>query len=186
MENRNDRFRRKYYITIDQLLIRLATIAVILLLTVQILLLHDETRKYLSLVDKLEGERITAPSTMYAANISLAEPNRAFSMVNKVIAKSIRSLRPGKDITIRLISPDATSDAVLTINGEIAGDFAAKKVAVTVYDGDYLEIDVTKLKGKPAQFIIDTHKSDLLSPVDGILLESQNNIITIGKVIFKQ
>lgn len=185
MENRNDRFRRKYYVTVDQLLIRLATIAVILLLTVQVLLLHAETRKYLSIVDKLEGDRITTPSTMYAANISLNEPNRTFSMVDKVIAKSIRSLRPGKDITIRLITPDATGDAVLTINGEIAGDFAAKKLAVTVYDGDYLEIDATKLKGKSAQFIIDTHKSDLLSPLDGILLESRGDIITIGKVIFK-
>lgn len=186
MENRNDRFRRKYYVTVDQLLIRLATIAVILLLAVQVLLLHDETRKYLSLVDKLEGDRLTTPSTMYAANISLAEPNKTFSMVNKVIAKSIRSLRPGKDITIRMITPDATSDAVMTINGEIAGDFAKKKLAVTVYDGDYLEIDVTKLKGKPAQFIIDTHNNDLLAPVDGILLENQGDIITIGKVILKQ
>jgi len=186
MENRNDRFRRKYFVTIDQLLIRLVTIAVILLLTVQVLLLHDETRKHLSLVDKLEGERITAPTTMYAADISLTEPTRTFNTVSKVLAKSIRSLRPGKDITIRMIPPAATSDAVLTINGEIAGNFALKKVAITVYDGDYLEIDVTKLKGKPAQFIIDTHNSGLLSPLDGILLESQSNTITIGKVIFKQ
>ncbi|MBP2634236.1 MAG: hypothetical protein H6Q72_143 [Firmicutes bacterium] len=186
MENRNDRFRRKYYITVDQLLIRLTTIAIILLLAVQALLLHDETRKYLSLVDKLEGDRLTTPSTMYAANISLTEPNKTFSMVNKVIAKSIRSLRSGKNITIRMITPNITGDAILTINGEIAGDFAKKKLEVTVYDGDYLEIDVTKLKGKPAQFIIDTHKNDLVAPVDGILLESQSDIITIGKVIFKQ
>jgi len=107
-------------------------------------------------------------------------------MVNKVIAKSIRSLRSGKNITIRMITPNITGDAILTINGEIAGDFAKKKLEVTVYDGDYLEIDVTKLKGKPAQFIIDTHKNDLVAPVDGILLESQSDIITIGKVIFKQ
>lgn len=184
MENRNNKFRRKYFLMIDNLLIRLATIAVILLLAAQALLLNEDTRKYLSLVDKLEGEQITSPATMYAADISGAEPNKTMTIVNKVIAKSIRTLRSGKDITIRMITPSATSDAELTINGEIVANFAAEKVKVTVYDGDYVEIDVSKLK-VPAQFIIDTHKGNMLMPLDGILLEGQGNIITIGKVIFK-
>lgn len=185
MENRNNRFRRKFFFTIDRLLIRLATIAIILLLAAQALLLHGEARKYLSLADKLEGEQLTAPTVMYAADTSLNEPNPAMTMVNKVFAKSIRSLRSGKAITIRMITPSATSDALLTINGEVAGNFAMEKIEITVYDGDYLEIDVAKLK-QPAQFIIDTHKKELLAPVDGILLESHGNIITIGKVIFKR
>ncbi len=185
MENRNNRFRRKFFFTIDRLLIRLATIAIILLLVTQALLLHEETRKYLSLADKLEGEQLSAPTAMYAADTSLNEPNAAITMVNKVLAKSIRSLRSGKTITIRMISPSASSNALLTINGEVAGNFATEKIDITVYDGDYLEIDVTKLM-QPAQFIIDTHKKDLVTPVDGILLESKGNIITIGKVIFKR
>ena len=51
MENRNDKFRRAQFSTIDRLLIILATIAVILVLVVQVLLLNGETRKYLSLAD---------------------------------------------------------------------------------------------------------------------------------------
>lgn len=185
MENRYNRFRRKQFSTIDRLLIRLATIAVILLLVFQALLLNGEARKYLSLVDKLEGEQITAPTTMYAADISRVNPNKAMTTVDRVIAKSIRTLRSGQTITIRMITPPANGDALLTINGEVAGNFAKGKIELTVYDGDYIEIDIAKLI-KPAQFIIDTNKSDLIAPLDGILLESQDNIISVGKVIFKR
>ena len=185
MENRNNMFRRKHFFTIDRLLIRLATIAVILLVVVQALLLNAEARKYLSLVDKLEGEQITSPSTMYVADISRVDPNKTMTAIDRVIAKSIRTLRSGHTITIRMITPAANSDGLLTINGEVIDNFARGKVELTVYDGDYIEIDVTKL-ARPAQFIIDTHKSDMIAPLDGILLESKSNIIIVGKVIFKR
>lgn len=186
MENRNNRFRRKHFSTIDRLLIRLTTIAVILLVVVQALLLHAETRKYLSLVDKLEGEQLTSPPTMYAADISQVDPNKIMTTVDNVIAKSIRSLRYGQAITIRMITPAAAGDGLLTINGEVVGNFAKGNLEVTVYNGDYIEIDVTKLTG-PAQFIIDTHKNErILLPLDGILLQSQSNVIVVGKVILKR
>ena len=101
MENRNDKFRRKHFYVIDRLLIKLATAAVVLLLVVQVLLVHGEARKYLSLVDKLEGEQITSPATMYAADVPLPNADRTMNTVNKVVAKSMRTLRPGKKITRR-------------------------------------------------------------------------------------
>ncbi|WP_371370837.1 hypothetical protein [Sporomusa aerivorans] len=185
MENRNDRFRRRYFNSIDQLLIKLSAAAVILLLVCQVLLLNSDARRYLSLVDKLEGEQITSPATMYAADVPLPDPAEAMNTVNKVFAKSMRSLRSGKDITIRMINPPASIDAVVTVNGKAMGNFSKGKVDITLYDGDYIEIDATKIK-KPAQFIIDTHKNDMVFPVDGILLEGQNNLIVVGKVIFRR
>ncbi|XER07016.1 hypothetical protein SRRS_25610 [Sporomusa rhizae] len=185
MENRNDKFRRAQFSTIDRLLIKLATIAVILVLVVQVLLLNGETRKYLSLADKLEGEQITSPATMYAADVPWPNPDKTTNPVNKVVAKSIRSLRPNKDITIRMITPPSQADALVTVNGEAVGNFGKGKVDITIFDGDYIEIDASQMQ-TPAQFVIDTHKHDLIFPADGILLESQKNIIVVGKVIFKK
>lgn len=185
MENRNDKFRRKHFYVIDRLLIKLATAAVVLLLVVQVLLVHGEARKYLSLVDKLEGEQITSPATMYAADVPLPNVDRTMNTVNKVVAKSMRTLRPGKKITIRMINPPAGVDAIVTVNGETVGNFGKGEVELTVYEGDYIEIDAVRIK-KTAQFIIDTHKNDLVYPVDGILLENQSNLVVVGKVIFKR
>jgi len=184
MEHRNNRFRRKYFAAIDRLLIRLAVTAVILLFVVQALHLHAETRKHLSLVDNLEGEQITAPTTMYGADISRVASIK-LTTIDQVIAKSIRSLRFGQGITIRMITPLANRrDALLTVNGQAVGNFSRGEVEVTVYDGDYIEIDAAKLT-KPAQFIIDTHKSDMILPIDGTLLDSQSAIVVVGKVVYK-
>ncbi|SMC57377.1 hypothetical protein [Sporomusa malonica] len=185
MENRNHKFRRKQFLTVDRLLIKLSTAAVVLLLVVQTLLLNGETRKYLSLVDKLEGEQITSPATMYAADVPWPNPDTTMNAVHKVVAKSIRTLRPSKNIIIRMINPPANMDAVVTVNGEVMGHFGKGKVELTIYDGDYIEIDAINIKA-PAQFIIDTHHSDMVFPIDGIMLESKNNMIVVGKVVFKR
>lgn len=183
MENRSDKFRRKHFNFIDRLLIRLATIAVVLLVLVQVLHMHGEARKYLSLVDKLEGEQITSPSTMYAADMPLPDASQPMNTVNKMVAKSLRTLRPGKNITIRMINPPAGVDAIITVNGEVVGNFRKGEVELTVYEGDYIEIDAVRIK-QPAQFIINTHSKDLLHPADGIMLENQSNLIVVGKVVF--
>jgi hypothetical protein len=185
MENRHNRFRHRYFATIDRLLIKLSAAAVILLLVCQVLLINSVARKYMSLADRLEGEQITSPATMYAADVPLPNPAETMSTVNRVFARSMRTLRPGKDVTIRMINPPADTDAVMTVNGKNVGNFARGKVDITLYDGDYIEIDATKIK-TPAQFIIDTHKNEMVFPIDGILLEGQNNLIVVGKVIFKR
>lgn len=184
MENRNHKFRRKQFLIVDRLLIKLSTAAVILLFVVQALLLNGSARKYLSLVDKLEGEQITSPSTLYAADVPWPTPDTAMSSVHKVVAKSIRTLRPSKNIIIRMINPPSGEAAVVTVNGEIMGHFGKGKVELTIYDGDYIEIDAANIN-IPAQFVIDTHQSDMVFPADGIMLESKNNMIVVGKVIFK-
>ncbi|WP_425061109.1 hypothetical protein SCACP_18820 [Sporomusa carbonis] len=185
MENRNHRFRQKKFLCIDRLLIRLATVAIIALLASQTLMISGETRKYLSLVDKLEGEQITSPATMYAADVPWPDPNKSMNTVNKVVARSMRTLRPGKDIVIRMINPPANADAIVTVNGETVGNFGKGKVEVKIYDGDYLEIDATNVK-VPTQFIIDTRRDDIIFPVDGIMLEGRGTVISVGKVIFKR
>ncbi len=184
MENRNHKFRRQQFLTVDRWLIRLATMAVVLLLIVQTLLLSSDARKYLSLVDKLEGDQITSPAIMYAADSPWPNPAKEMNVVNKVVTRSIRTLRPSQNITIRMINPPASDDAIVTVNGETGGRFGKGNVELTVYDGDYVEIDAAKIK-TPVQFIIDTHQGNIVNPVDGIMLESKNNVIVVGKVVFK-
>jgi len=185
VEDRNRIFRQKRFLAIDRLLIRLATVAVVLLLVAQTLLLSGETRKYLSLVDRLEGEQIMSPVNMYAADAPWSNPNNSMNAVNKVVTKSIRTLRPNQKMSIRMINPPASLDAIVTVNGEIAGNFGRGLVELTIYDGDYIEIDAVNVK-KHAQFIIDSHRSQLAYPVGGIVLESKNNMIIVGKVVFKR
>lgn len=130
----------------------------------------------MSRVDKLEGE-----------NISLQEPIYANSQLNQSttwMAGQFKSLRETKAINIRMIKPTGNSQIYAIVNGKVVDDFRKGSVRLAVYDGDYVEIDTTSYQGT-SQFVVNVLGSKVASPMDGLLLDGNSNIVSIGKIKFK-
>jgi hypothetical protein len=154
----------------EAFLIRFVFVSVLILLLSQAVLFRNDTRTYFSKVDYLEGQPLSAE-----------EKNQNSNLVENVIHTK-PTLRKSKNITIHMIKPAGSKDVFVTINGQPAGDFTHGYVTILVYGGDFVEIDATKMP-ETAQYIVNTD-SDELKILNGLLLESQHNIVTLGKIKF--
>ena len=158
-------------------LVRLAVVCLFLLVMVQALMLKEGPRLLLSRVDRYEGETISGQIPLYAADpLMVAEKS--------VVTNRIRSLRESKVLVIRMLKPATVDGAFVVVNGERVGDFRRGDVKVTVYEGDYVEIDVSEVN-EQVRFVVNVPSSDLISPIDGIVLEGVRTYLPVGKVKFK-
>ncbi|MBP2653543.1 MAG: hypothetical protein H6Q73_1112 [Firmicutes bacterium] len=155
------------------------TISCLVLLVVsQVLMLKETPRRYLSRVDRLEGDSVLLEQQNYVENKVLED-------VDFPAVSWLELLRPHKIMTVRMIQPTAADDVYVTINGKPAGDFRHGEVRVTVYDGDYVEIDARLLQ-EMGRFVVNVPKNEVYSPDDGRLIEGKLDLIPIGKVRFKE
>ncbi len=162
----------------EPLLIRLATVCVAVLLITQALAYHDGPRRYLSRVDRLEGDPVTWQTPLVAgAPIVVSE--------GLPVAHRRQLLREGRDVVIRMVSPPSSGVVFAVVNGERVGDFGGGEVAVTVYEGDYLEIDASRLS-VAARFVVAVPGGGLASPPHGTVVEGRSAVVSVGKVKFKQ
>jgi len=161
----------------EKWLIRVILLGVSILLLAQTAMLTEGARRYLSRVDRLEGEKLSLDSNLYA--------NNSFTISERMaISKQIPSFRESRTLVVRMIKPSGDARAFATINGVKISDFSRGEVVLTVYDGDYVEIDCAELN-IPAQFVVNVSGGSLAAPVDGLVVETENNIGTIGKIKFK-
>lgn len=161
----------------EKWLVRLILLGVSILLLAQTAMFTEEARHYLSRVDRLEGEKVVLDSNLYANNsLTISE--------HTAISKQIPAFRESRTLVVRMIKPSGDKHVFATINGAKISDFSRGEVNLTVYDGDYVEIDCSELK-TPAQFVVNVSGGSLSAPVDGLLIETENNIGTIGKIKFK-
>lgn len=172
--------RKKYnpFVRWEPFLIRLAAACVTVLVAVQVLIFHDTPRSYLSRVDKLEGDPVTWQTPLVAETplvISEGSP----------VASRIQMLRENRLVVIRIVQPAAAADVYPVVNGERVGDFKSGEADVTVYDGDYLEIDAGSLSAS-GRFVVTVPDGGLVSPLDGLVVEGRGATVPIGKVKFKQ
>ncbi len=162
----------------EPLIIRLAVFCAAALLVVQLLLYQDVPRSYLSRVDRLEGDSVTWQTPLVAGTplvISEGSP----------VANRFTLLRDSRKVVIRIVQPAAAANVYVVLNGERAGDFAAGEAAVTVYDGDYLEIDAGQL-ATAGRFVVAVPDGGLASPLHGAIVEGGGGVVPVGKVKFKQ
>lgn len=163
---------------IDKMLLWLITIFVGGILISQSLLLKEGTRLYLSKVDKMEGEDITFSMPLYADQPLLITEEAT------VVKNYQNLLRRSKTIVITMIKGTNDSNAFIMVNGKKITDFRKGTCKLTVYDGDYVEIDGTSLPNLTA-FRIDVPNNGLSSPQDGLIVEGKRGIFLIGKIKFK-
>lgn len=145
---------------------------VLLLLAVQILLLGQAGRSYLSLVDRLEGEPLVNP-----------EGNRA-SVYDSPVLNRLTALRESCLLTVTMLEPAADPQAFVTVNGERAGYFAKGEVAIKVYDGDYVEINASA-GSRPVRFRLATADDKVAVPPNGMILEGKPSVIKLGRIKFR-
>lgn len=170
---RSDRQRT---ITGDKFLLFTSIGCVGLLVIVQILLLGSQTRSYLSLVDRLEGERITHATPADLQDKSLFYDNPVFNHW---------TVRSSAVLTINWVNPWGKDAVFVTINGQNEGYFNRDgKMECKVYEGDYVEIDASHLD-RNGQFVIHVSGDKVYFPVDGLVLEGKGTVLTIGKIKFK-
>ena len=156
-------------------LLYLAISCVVLLLVSQALLLHEVPRHYLSQVDSLEGDSATFP-----VQVALGQPMTVTD--NSPVNNNLSWLRKHKLVTVKMVKPSKCAEVYITVNGSPAGDFRLGEVTVTVFEGDYLEIDATLLRDK---CVLIVQGAGLASPEDGRVVEGEKGIISVGKVKFK-
>jgi hypothetical protein len=132
-------------------------------------LFRDDTRPYFSRVDYLEGQPISAD-----------EKTANHMTQNVLTAKEL--LRKSKSVTIHIIKPAQSSKVKVTVNGQTAGNFTNGYITFSVYSGDFVEIDATKL-AEPGQYVVNTDAEELKN-LSGLVLESKGNIVTLGKIKF--
>jgi hypothetical protein len=173
-----DRSKDNWMIRGETILFRLILIFVIALFISQLLLFKEGTRIYLSKVDRMEGEKITATMPLYADTpLQITE--------DTTVVKGYQNLlRKRKVIFIHIVNPSENLNIYMVVNGKRADGFTKGNCRITVYDGDYVEIDATALE-QPVQFIINVPDNDLLSPADGLVVEGSKSILAIGKIKFK-
>jgi len=168
----------KWMALIEDVLIRLIIFVITALLLSQILLLKEGTRSYLSKVDKMEGQDLTADLPLYAD-----APRQIID--EKTVTKSYENvLRSSKVIVIKMITFPKHAAVYVLVNGKQVADFSQGDCKLKVYEGDYVEID-TKSLAQPVQFIIKVPDKGLQSPEDGLIVEGAKALLTVGKIKFK-
>ena len=167
----------QWLLNIDKLIFKLAAVLIVTLVSIQLLHLNDNMRLYISKVDRLEGDDISIEGTYHAETPLQIKDSESASGYFK-------SLRASKVLNLRLIKPQASSDIFASINGKVIDDFRKGSVRLIVYDGDYVEIDSTTYQG-PVQAVVNIIGDKVAAPVDGLLLEGNGMILTVGKVKFK-
>lgn len=173
-----DKSKDNWMVRSESILLRIIAICMMTLIFSQLLLLRDETRSYLSKVDKMEGEQLNTAMPLYADTpLQIKEETTAIKNYQSMLRKS-------KVILLHMVKPSANAKVYVVVNGKRASDFINGNSKISVYDGDYLEIDASELE-QPIQFIIKVPEKDLLSPVDGLIVEGSKGILTVGKIKFK-
>lgn len=167
-----------YFSNADRLFLKLVVFLTIILLVSQAFMLKGTLRNHISQVDKLEGERISLESPTYVeAPLQISDSSAS-------AAGFMHSLRENRSLVVRMVKPANAPEVYILVNGKVIDDFHKGQVRLTVYDGDFVEIDATSLP-EPAQFVINTIGGKTNSPINGLMLESKGNIVPIGKIKFK-
>lgn len=164
----------------EHIILRLTVCCLILLAATQAMFLFEIPRHFLSQVDRLEGEAVSW-QTPLAVEVPLAAGPEAPAAPASYRRDRLRS---GREIVLRIVQPPADREAYLLVNGRRQGDFAAGELSLTVYDGDYLEIDAGQ-RTTPVRLIVRQPDGGLDTPVDGSVIEGVG-LIPVGKVNLKR
>lgn len=158
----------------DKALIYSAVICICLLLVSQVLLIAETPRRFLSRVDRLEGEPISRPLPFYA--------EKPLSITEAPAVNKVRWFRENRPLRLILISPKPNASILATVNGQPIGDFVHGELLLTVYEGDYVEILTGAIAG--AKFVVHSPDGGIVSPTDGTVVEAQDGVAAVGKVKF--
>ncbi len=158
-----DNFEKRFLkiaTSLESFLIKLVVVSFSLVLISQALLSDDETRRFLSYVDRLEGSSV---------NMVLSEA------LSYQLADDTHAVR------VMLINQKQAEKAWLLINGRRVVDFSYPEVTVLVKNGDLIEIDGQNYN-EPLQFRIVQVSEELLYPKEGEEVIVTSNIGSFTRI----
>lgn len=149
----------------EKVLVRVIVVCLALLVASQILLGSDETRRFISFVDRLEGEAWNpATFTTRAPGVDKGPPPTG----------------TGPTVTVTLVTRPRAPAAVLLVNGVEAGRFTGGEVTARVAHGDLVEIDSPYLS--PLIYRVTAVGGGVREPVPGTEVAARGGIVRLGKV----
>lgn len=149
----------------------------IVLVLSQALLLKENPRRYLSWVDKIEGDPVSMQTPVAAGSPMIITEN--LTVVNRP-----NTSREHKTVIICMLRPAFNREVYILVNGNRSADLSNGDAQISVYEGDYIELDATRLK-EQGQFIVKVGEPGVVSPQNGLVCEGKACLIPVGKVIFK-
>ncbi|EGO64919.1 hypothetical protein ALO_05548 [Acetonema longum DSM 6540] len=153
----------------------MAIFCVVVLGLIQLLLFFDESRIFLSRIDKLEGDRVA---------LEFTPDNPGNEAEGRSVWQEFQILRRGQKMQIKVLTGSG-NQVYIKINGNRAGTLAPGLATVTVYDGDYLEIDAT-LQTEPVSYQVVKVDPGIVSPFAGAILETRGDTAPIGRIKLKR
>ncbi|MDD3853609.1 MAG: hypothetical protein PHD40_08150 [Syntrophomonadaceae bacterium] len=157
---------RRWAEKIEKFLIRFVVLTMVAIVVVQGLMTHEPYRLYLSLGERLEGERLEQPV------IKNAE-------IKKAVIDSSQAF-----IIIRMEQFSSLPEAVLLVNDKEVACFEQKEIKFSVTAGDTVEIDSTYYNF-PINYHITAVSENMNFPEAGKKYTGNSSIVMIGKVIVK-
>lgn len=167
---------KRFVNLVERYLIRIIVLSLVALVVVQGLMTRDEFRLYLSLGEKLEGQKVELPA---AANNEAAAPENQSTTTSVPTVKS-----PQAVITITLDKFSSLPKAFILVNDRKTKDFSEKEVRLELAAGDTVEIDATSYNF-PVSFKIKDVSSNVAYPQVDQIFQANQGIVMLGKVIVK-
>jgi len=152
---------------IGRRLVRFLIFGLVSLVVVQGLMTRDNIRFYLSLGERLEGERVAVPTAALDASDQAAE-----------VPCSISS--PGS-FTLMLQDYSRLEKVKILVNGQEMGSMALGRVKLYVTSGDVVELD-TRAYEHPVTFKVTNVTPNLAFPLEGMTFTSQQSLSMLGKI----
>lgn len=162
----------KYFMDYDIVLLKASIYCIFFLFLSQCFLFYDQTRNYLSQVDKIEGERIVLEAPLAGKDTPI------------VITATHPQREEDKTGIFTIYMQDFASQQVFVmINGQKTGNFKTGELRITASEGDLIQIDATQVK-ETIQYTVDLSKTKVRFTEDHTFFASEGNIISLGKVKF--
>jgi len=161
---------------IEKYLVRAVVLGIVLLVVVQAALTQDPLRFYLSLGERVEGQKTEYPAGVIGEGElqqQVDKPDREEGVAS-----------PWAKITISLEDYSMLARARVLVNNEEVASFTGKNVELKVMAGDIVEIDSTYYNF-PVSFKITAVSSNLAAPSLNQSFTSNQGIVMLGKVVVK-
>lgn len=155
---------------------RLIVLSLVGLVVVQGLMTRDDFRLYLSLGEKLEGQKLELP---VANNSESADTGQ---QTPQTTASNVKS--PQAVVSFSLEKFSSLPKAFILVNDRKVKEFAEKDVSLELSAGDTVEIDATAYNF-PVSFKVKSLSPNVAYPQINQVFLANQGIVMVGKVIVK-
>lgn len=161
---------------LEKYLSKFTIVCIIVLISTQLMMLQDTFRQFFSQIDHVEGTSLITQENVSTEPLWVKVAQSQLAVVHLFMSQ-----RNSKSLVLRMIEPKASDDVWVMVNGEKMANFHNGEVNLVVYEGDYVEIDSSKLH-KTARFVVKVPHGDLITPTDGMTFDEVGSVIAVGKV----